>query len=361
MFAVSTVFAVNTYLGTSEIAKAYDPEIWQISPEARDYLLWTSIIEKRKGEAARQKRAELEHDQFLKEINNTIKKFKQELAKEKKPKFALPLALAKYDPQDWAELKPPTKAQVEQWAELYVWKRVPHTLKPFVSWDFDWQVQTSPSAKYELDGVPCLTWCFTIMVLVEVRLRMPEQTFWRDFHGYRYEIKLGAEELGRLYLGPVQWGDQQEGFTTPLALLSVLAMEKLEDDGIEVTEQDGSIFEYCIRGYDDSLIEIHERFRGFVIDIAKDKTLAKGLVASGVIDELTAQLVEGKAKLPLPQLAGDEASLGQGSVDNSDVVVALEAMGLKKAKIMEAIEAAHLTPGMPLEKKDKAVLKNMGM
>jgi len=50
-------------------------------------------IREQKEEQTRQERAELEYSQFLKEVNDTIKRFKQGLAKRKRPKFAYPPSL----------------------------------------------------------------------------------------------------------------------------------------------------------------------------------------------------------------------------------------------------------------------------
>jgi len=52
-------------------------------------------------EDARYKQAAREHEQYLKEINDTIEKFKVGLAKVKKPTIAYPPALAKYHPEGW--------------------------------------------------------------------------------------------------------------------------------------------------------------------------------------------------------------------------------------------------------------------
>jgi len=331
---------------------------WRLDQRAGRYIMWTGIIKERKGKAVRHQRAITEHDLFTKEIENAIAKLKKELTQEKRPKFVYPPNLANYEPHVWAELELPTEAQVRQWAEPYILKRVPQVLKPFTSWDLSWQVQTLPYAKYELVGVPCLTWCFRVLVLAEAHLRMVEKTFTKEFQGYEYKMMVKAEELGYSYLRPVQWEDQQEGFTTPLSLLSILATGELEDDGIEVMEQNGSKIEHCIRGYDDDCTEINEQFRQFIIDVAKDKPLAQGLLASGVIDEVTAKLIDGKSKVTSPPLVGVQTNAKK--INDSEVVAALEAMGYKKAEIKVGMDATHLSLDMSLEEKVKAVLKNMG-
>ena len=355
-FRQSLLGAADAYLDGGKGCILND---WRFDRRAGDYVGLTGIMKKQKEKEARYKQAEVEHTQFKKEINNTVEKFKLDLAKEKKPKFAYPPALAKYEPHEWAELELPTKGQVKQWAEPYVWKKVPQTLKPFVSWEPNWEVQTLPYAKYELLGVACLTWCFKVLFLVEAHLRLMEKSFVKEFHGYEYQMRSESEELGYFYLGKVEW-DDQEAFTTPIALLSMLAEGKLEDEGIEVMAHDGSSISFWVSGYDEGFTKIAQGFRQFIIDTAKNKTVAQGLLAAGVIDNLLAQLVEEKVKLPLPQLTSAGAGAGESTIDNSGVLGALESLGFKAVESKKAIEATHLTPGMSLEERVQAVLKNIG-
>lgn len=352
--------AIDAYLDRDKRAESYSPGIWLLTSKASDYSYWILIIKERKEKEARKKRAEIEHSQFVKEINDTIKKLKQELAKVKKPGFAYPTALAKYDPDSWCELERPTREEVERWAGPYIRKRVPEALRNFVSWDLDWQVQTLPYAKYEVLGVPCLTWCFRTLVLVEVHLKLIETKFTREFHGYEYQMKVEAENLGSFCLGPVEW-DHHEGFSVPVHLLALLAESELERPGIEIFIHDASHTVYTVEAFDDYFVELQKEFIGFIKTIGKDGALLQELRDKGLIDEDTGKLIEEKAKLPLPQSGGAEASAGQSIDDDSDVFGALAAMGYKTAESKKAIEAAHLSPGMSLEEKVKGVLKNMGM
>jgi hypothetical protein len=329
---------------------------WLLDQRAGGYLLWTHTVEKRKREEARYKQAELEHSHFLKEINDTTKGFKQQLAKEKKPNFAYPLPLAEYHPDLWCELELPTREEVEKWARPQIQQKVPSVLRGFVVWDLGWWVQRLPEAKYEVLGVPCLTWSFLLKVLVKVHLRLVEKRFTNEFCGYQYDLMTVPEELGSFYLGPVDWVER-EGFSTPIVVLSLLSDGKLESDGIEIVEHERSSTILHLRGYDDEFVEVKEHFRNFIVDLAKEKGLAQGLLAKGVIDGLTARLVEEKAKLSLPPVSGPEPS-SEESTD--DVISALEAMGYKKGEIKAAIKAAQFSPGMSLEEKVKAVLKILG-
>ncbi len=308
----------------------------------------------------RQKQAELENDQFLSQTRDVIAKFGEELSKVKKPRFSYPAWLAAYQPNLWCELTLPTKQELEKWAEQYVGQRVPDALKNLVSWELLWETKILPNAKYEVLGVPCLVWYFNTLVLVEERLKLVETEFTREFRGYKYSYSLKAGDLGSFYLQPMHW-DCQNGFTIPIALLAVLAKGELEGNGIEVVERSSPFTTFAIEGFEDEIIELHDDFRKFIKDIAKEQSLAQGLLAKGLIDKDTARLVAEKAALPLPQKTGAQASAGHSTVDNSDVTSALEAMGYKKKEIQEMIGNVELSPGMSAEEKIRAVLKNMGV
>lgn len=359
-FCDSVPGAIDAYLNRDKKAEVYLPHIWLLKSAALDYSCWTSRIKDRKEKALRLQQAETEYAQYVRQINEAVTQFKNELAKEKKPKFAYPSALDQYEPHNWCQLEMPTKQQVEKWASPHVWERVPVILKEFITWQLNWQVQALPYTKYEVLGVPCLTWCLRLLVLAEVHLRLPEKEVTREFHGYSYRIRREGQDLGCVYLGPVEW-DNCDGFTTPLALLSLLETGKLHGDGVEVMETDVDSVSFHVRGCDEELTEISKSFRLFIMDVTKGKTLAQGLLSAGVIDGITAALVEEKAKLPLPQPASAGASAGQTSDDISDVIAALENLGYKKAEIKKALEATDLPSSMPTEEKIRAVLKSMGV
>ena len=353
--------AIDAYLDTSEEAKSYNHRIWLLNKKASDYSYWTSIIEEQKEKEAHRRRVELEQNQCIVRMNKAISGFKQEIHHLKKPPFSYPASfLAGYRPWSWCELKLPTKHAIARWAEeSYISKKIPPELREFVSSDIEWQTQALPHAMYELLGVPCLTWYFGVRVLVEGHLRIVERKFVREFHGEKRQMKIGAEELGTIYVGPADYGVVR-GFITPVALLATLAKGKLEEEGIAVVQQGGSSITFRVGGYDEELVTVKKDFRQFVMDVSKDEGLAQGLLSAWVIDKLTAQLIEEKAKLPLPQLVGAQASAGESTVDNSDVLGALQSMGFKTAESKEAIEAAHFSPEMNLEQKVMAVLKIMG-
>lgn len=321
----------------------------------REERAWLGKIE----EQARRKQAEKEYQEFLHQINQTIETLKKQLARSKKPNFSYPPWLAGYHPDLWCELTLPSEQKIEDWARPQIQERLPSTLRDFVEWDLDWQVQILPEAKYEVLGVPCLTWCFTVLILVEVHLRLVESKFTKKFHGYAYPMKVEAEDLGLFYLGPAL-GGHQEGFTAPIVLLSLLVKGELEAPGIAVTEHGSSSTTFVVEGFEKETVVVHDAFRRFIRDIAKAQPLGEALLGKGVIDKDTGKLVAEKAKMPLPHPVGAQASAGQTTLDNSDIIAALEVLGYKKKEINEAMEAASLSPAMCLEEKVKSVLKILG-
>jgi len=174
------------------------------------------------------------------------------------------------------------------------------------------------------------------------------------FRGYEYKLVLGAEDLGDCYLGPVAWG-HQKGFTTPISLLGVLVSGEVEGDGIQVKKKDGSSITFIVSGYDGE-VTISTRFRQFIMDVSKGKPLANALMGVGVIDGLTARLVQEKVAVLSPPPASGIPARSTG-VDNSDLEAALEGMGYNQAEIRGMIARANLPPWMPIEERVKAVLE----
>lgn len=294
-------------------------------------------------EIARALQEEKERALYIDEKNSAIEKLKKELSKGKKPVFSLSSGLAKYHPDHWYELEPLTRIELEEWAAPQIKKGVPQILRRVVSWDIDWWVHPVPYyAKYEVIGVPCLTWCFKVMVILKAHLKLVE-----------------TERLGFFYLGPVHW-ENQEGFTTPIALLGMLAEGKLECDGIELIKHDGSYFCFLIRGYKEEYIEIHQQFRQFIIDTAKEKGLAEGLLAKGMIDDITAELLAEKVLLPLSAVSTQNDD-GQFTGNDDNLIATLQGMGYQTLKIKDAMGSINLSPTIPFKEKVAAILEILNM
>lgn len=311
-------------------------------------------------EKARALQEEKERALYIDEKNSAIEKFKKELSKGKKPVVSLSPGLAKYHPDHWYELEPPTRIELEEWAAPQIKKSVPQILRGVVSWDIDWWVYPVPYyAKYEVVGVPCLTWCFKLMVILEVHLKLVDRGHEKVVRGHGYSKKVEAGLLGSFYLGPVYW-ENQEGLTTPIALLVMLAEGKLECDGIELIQHDGSYLGFLIRGYKEEYTEIHQQFRQFIIDTAKEKGLAEGLLLKGLVDETITQILTEKVSVPLPAVSGQKSD-SQFVGNDDDLMTTLEAMGYKNKEIEEAMEAASLSPATPLEEKVAAILEILNM
>jgi cell division protein FtsN len=313
-------------------------------------------------EQARQKRADKECQEFLHQTNQTVKTFKKQLTKRRKPKFSYPACLVSYHPETWCEPVLPGKDDVNKWAEPYILEQVPESLRDFVSWELDYEVKMLPRADYRVVGVlPCLVWHFTVLLLIKVQLRLVEKKFTRIFCGYEHPLKMTHEKLGLLYLGPIKWGDDQEGFVIPVGLLFVLAQGKKEAPGIVVHCRSSPFTTFTVEGFDGG-VDVHDDFRRFMSKIGCEELLGVALRVQGITDKETAVLLEDKAKLllPLQQPVGAQASAVETSVGNSDVLSALQSMGFKTAESKKAIEAAHLSPAMSLEEKVKAVLKILG-
>jgi len=354
LFIGSVSGAIVSYLDGGKGCPLND---WRLDRRAHDYTRWTLTIKKRKEKEANQKQAEIEYDQYINKLSTAIEKLKAELGKSKKPKFGYSQGLNKFKPARWCNLPILSKQQIHNWSEPQILKSLPKLLTNLIRWDTKWQVRVFPGTIYEsVSGIPCLIWYFDAQVLVTANLELKECEINRYYDpGYTVRVQGEGEKLGTIYLGPVDC-DTYSSFTTPIALLSLLAKGDLEAPGISVIEQGFSVTTYAIQGFEEE-VEIYDDFRRFIKDIAKDQPFSEALLAKGLIDEDVAKLVEGKAALPLPQLLG----AGQTFSDDSDVIAELEAMGYKNEEIKEAMETASLSPTMPLEEKVAAVLEILNL
>jgi hypothetical protein len=351
-FAHSVPGAVDAYLDGGKGCPLND---WRLDRRAHDYMMWLWTMKQRKEKEALAKQAEKDFQRYVKDINKAIEKLKEELAKEKKPSYAYAQSLTKYSPGRWCELDEPSTHEVEAWAVPHMWERVPSIIKHLVSWHLTWWLLWLPRARYELLGVPSLVWCYQAKVLAEIELTISERTFTKNFSGCDCNIEVQAQDLGSFYLGPVEWGDERVGFSVPIALLTMFSTGTLEDDGIEIIHTEGNKIGFLVRGYDEEYTETDQEFRQFIIDITKNNTLGEGLLVSSVIDELTADLIGEKAKLPLPEISDNETEhtfSGTGKV-----IASLEAMGYKHEEVEEAVDAAVLSPTKTVEENITAVLK----
>lgn len=289
---------------------------WRFDHRASNYLKLKLTIDWRKKKEAKERQARLDLElrrmqsqvanaQFRKELNDGTKRFKQELARARKPHFAYPPSFARYHPESWCYLEWPTKQEVEEWAGEHIQKRVPARIKELVSWSLSWESMALPMGRYEKLGVPCLRFDFALTLLVKATLEIKETLFRKEFHGYEYQIEQGAIDLGAIYLPRLDW-NYQEGFAIPIALLAMMSEGELEADGIEVIKHGDGRTVFSVRRFDDEIVDVHDEFKRFIINVAKDNGLAEGLLRNGLIDEVVAQLITEKSKMPLIPKLPDE-------------------------------------------------------
>jgi len=239
---------------------------------------------------------------------------------------------------------------------------VPKEVSDFIKWKYSYQIIALPSTKYEMLGISCLTWMFGIQLLATLNLHITGEAVYKSFHSISYPIQLQPEDLGHHYPEPVDWGIQ-EGFSTPIALLVMLSAGKMEDAGIKVIKHDASFTVYEVEGYDEGTVEVHDLFRKFIVDITKGKSLSQGLFTAGVVDKVTAGLIESKASIPLAKKESGKAghkkddSGDGGGGGEDDVVQALVALGYKKTEVLQMVGKAQFQEGMSLEKKVQEALK----
>ena len=352
--------ATDAYLAQTQMEKAYLPDIWLNS--CPRYTEWLSIIQARKIKASLTKKAQAECEQYSAGIEHSLKELKARLTTEKQPGIHYPKALRTYEPDEWCELTVPTKKEMMDWARVQMRNLVPAEVIDFLEWKCSHSIVTLPTARYEVLSVPCLTWEFTTQLMVTLDLSVTGQPVHRSFHGIAHSVKLQPEHLGFYHLGPVEW-DVQEGFSTPIALLVMLSAGKMEDTGIEVIAHDSPFTVYEVEGYDEGSVEVHDLFQKFITDVTKGKSLSQGLLATGVVDKITAGLLESKASIPLAKKESGKAGHNKDDSGNGDggggdeVIQALVALGYKKTEVLQMVGKAQFEEGMSLEKKVQEALK----
>jgi len=352
-FVDSIPGAIDAYLGRNKRAESYSPGIWLLSSRAWDYAHWTLVIKQRKEKEARQKQAQIEYDQYLDRLSLAVEKFKGELAKSKKLKFTYPAELEKYELDGWCDLELPSKEQIRKWAEPKILERLPQILANLTKWELSWERRVLPTATYEVEaGIPSLAWYFESHILVTVNLELKKCVIRkRRPGGYTVEVQAEGEKLGTFYLGPVEWLTPGT-FTTPIALLSLLAKGELEGLGITVTDCSPPFTTFAVQGLEEE-VEVSDDFRKFIQDIAKEKPLAQALLDKGVIEGDTGKLVEAKWDQPLP-LNGKASDAG--GADLESVVGKLVELGWTDADAKKAVENTTFPYGATIEDKVKIIL-----
>ena len=359
LFKRSVSQAIDAYLAWQKHPGLleHNPDAWLQDPEACEYARWLSVIKARKDTESRKIAAGPEYANYMRRVDSLFEKFKLELSGKKKPELLI--ILPEYEPARWCDMDTPQREEIKAWLLPKLRFKVPPELMDLMSWDFDYNTSVLPTAEYRLVGIPCLTWFFSIQLLVTVKLTIGKPSS-KLFRGILYSVSIPHETLDDLYIGPTEW-DCHEGFTSPISLLEALSRGYMEAEGIRVLERDGSKTSFEIDGFDeDDTIEIDDRFCRFLIETAHGKALAEGLLAAGVVDETTTGLIEAKMGI-LPPLKGEgQPQTEQAASDEDEVRTALKAFGYKKDEISQMITATKFPPGMSLEEKVQAALKSSG-
>jgi hypothetical protein len=356
-FQNSLSHAIDAYLDRTESEKLYCPELWlEYSPE---YTRWLSIIRSRKEKAANKKSAQVEYEHYMNSVKRLLSEVRSRLATEKPPRFSYQKYITPYMPDQWCELELPAEREVQDWARTKIKEIVPTEVGYFIRWKCNNEILALPSANYEMLGIPCLMWRFTVWLLVTLNLYITGEIVYRQFHGISYPVKMPDEDLGYHYLGPVEW-DTLEGLSTPITLLTMLSEGKIEDDGINIIEHDNKITTYEVRGYDGETVEIHDLFRQFVMDVCRGKSLSRGLLAAGMVDKTTASLIENNAMVCPTKKEIIQVEQEENTGNNADVIQALEALGYKDTEAIQMVEKARLHESMSLEERVQAALKTLG-
>ena len=227
-------------------------------------------------------------------------------------------------------------------------KRVSAGLRKYVTYGCEKYLFALPHVEYILEwGIPCLDFGFDLYLVVEMELREAKEVN-DEFYGYQLPIRFNKDTLGRLYSIFEPSPDYSYWQTIPVSLVQSLLAGELIPNGAKILTSGSNSTEYEVQGFE---VTIPDDFANYLAEVGKQG----GLATLGIIEQKTASIIE-----HLPQLGGAQASTGDSTVDNSDVLAALQGMGFKTAEIKAGIEATHLSPGMSVEQRLQAVLKILG-
>ena len=157
-----------------------------------------------------------------------------------------------------------------------------------------------PSAKYSLDGTPCLDFIFEVFAVVEVRvsLKPGEKTFgsysfnlpWREEKGYSVVLR-ESELLGYHYfvLVPEDLGGYKFWQTIPLVLILGLMSGNTEPAGTTILGVSESVTTYKIKNFKQE-VTIPISFENYLKKIGN----IDQMVNLGILNRRVANVIQGK-------------------------------------------------------------------
>ncbi|MBI2859865.1 MAG: RuvA C-terminal domain-containing protein [Chloroflexi bacterium] len=294
-----------------------------------------------------ERRAQKECELYYCALKAEMAKFKQHLKTIRKPHAVYLGTLVTYRPDTWCKFPPADEEAVRRWSEPKVLEVIPKMLVGLLDWSLTLETVFLPKCKYSLMGVPSLAWEFKRTILVKAHLSARPQPFRRTFSGFDFSLTLTPEDLGDLWLGPVWW-NSEDGFTTPLSLLEVLASDDLEAPGVTILSHDGQRTVYSVEGFDKGTVKIRATFAKFIKSLGKH--VPEALVSMGLIDQGTAKLTKSKTKP-----AADTKALTTNST-SAEAVSKLMELGMTEADAKDAVAHTHCPPQATTEDIVKAIL-----
>jgi hypothetical protein len=315
-----------------------------------------------------QKEAERKSVEYAKELNKAITEFRSRLSEKRRP-----VRWPKEAPACYMGYSLPSsqKAKYERAATEWIEALIPKDLRQFITFDKYWlHYRLVPWAQYKLNNVPCLDFCFSVFVTIEVELWLKPAEVLID--GFRFSMPqiqrlvttpqgevVGGylvllttpQLLGYEYLlltpNELQLNDLGYSFwqVIPCLLLEGLMQGNAEPEGCVITEARENWTTYRAEGFDEE-VQISDDLAKYFKDVGSWDSLA----AKGVIDPKLVPIIQRaleRAKAPKPQATGKE-----------DVVNALVALGWTKSEAEEKIANVQFPDGLSLEDKIKLILHN---
>ena len=269
----------------------------------------------------------------------------------------------KYSLLEWErfEFKIPTKDFIDDLIRDELNQKAPTEAFPYVTWETrSWNLPLPKSVEYLMLGtVSCLVFGFDSYIVAEATVRVREGDYDKTFYGYRFDFSLDAVRLGFILTEAKLYEESFADFITPLVLLAGLTTGKMEPDGTRIISRSSGSTVYEVIGFEEE-VTITDGFLKFITECCQGQSLSQGLLSKGLVDGITAKIIERCERLHLAAAPPSEPSGALSMYTAEELLGALARLGFSTKEAEAAIRALDMPKGVSLEETITFVLKHIG-
>ena len=263
---------------------------------AFDYRWWLGRINDRKEGGKQKAAAKSAAQEYNKQLNKEKERLKAILCPNRQDHtvyFKKQIKDPRYTGEDFTQFLPSEETRNFGNTIVNIGRKkldqiIESAFRQFIDGEYFRSYYLLPSAKYGLEGVPCLDFIFDVYAVVEIRfwLKPGQKTFgdylfnlpWREEQGHPVPLKQ-PEFLGHHYL-MLTPQDLGHSFwqSVPLALLVWLFEAETKPPGITIARASGDSTTYRVQKFKDE-VNIPDKFAGYLKNIGS----IDGMVSMGII------------------------------------------------------------------------------